>query len=252
MNLVYITLSLDNLKELKEFVEKVKILPLKKEKEIINYLNSLDENNKKNEEGLYVEILNIVNNISSETIKYLPKLSYYYEHSEEIENQLFELKFYDRYCYSKFSRLNRIIYEEEKFEQLKPYYVSFFKNSKKVTDDYIIDLPILQYIKENIHYSELTYDKIKLLIKLPQKIEDFEVIYEKRYQNPNSDVLKDYLRNIVKIDDSDEKEFVENLIEKVKAGKLSLSKQSYSHIIKILKINNVRKLQKIKKLCKIL
>ena len=248
----YNALSLDNLKELKEFVEKVKILPLKKEKEIINYLNSLDENNKKNEEGLYVEILNIVNNISSETIKYLPKLSYYYEHSEEIENQLFELKFYDRYCYSKFSRLNRIIYEEEKFEQLKPYYVSFFKNSKKVTDDYIIDLPILQYIKENIHYSELTYDKIKLLIKLPQKIEDFEVIYEKRYQNPNSDVLKDYLRNIVKIDDSDEKEFVENLIEKVKAGKLSLSKQSYSHIIKILKINNVRKLQKIKKLCKIL
>ena len=248
----YNALSLDNLKELKEFVEKVKILPLKKEKEIINYLNSLDENNKKNEEGLYVEILNIVNNISSETIKYLPKLSYYYEHSEEIETQLFELKFYDRYCYSKFSRLNRIIYEEEKFEQLKPYYVSFFKNSKKVTDDYIIDLPILQYIKENIHYSELTYDKIKLLIKLPQKIEDFEVIYEKRYQNPNSDVLKDYLRNIVKIDDSDEKEFVENLIEKVKAGKLSLSKQSYSHIIKILKINNVRKLQKIKKLCKIL
>ena len=246
----YNALSLDNLKELKEFAEKVKILPLKKEKEIINYLNSLDENNKKNEESLYVEILNIVNNISSETIKYLPKLSYYYEHSEEIENQLFELKFYSRYCYSKFSRLNRIIYEEEKFEQLKPYYVSFFKNSKKVTDDYIIDLPILQYIKENIHYSELTYDKIKLLIKLPQKIEDFEVIYEKGYQNPNSDVLKDYLRNIVKIDDSDEKEFVENLIEEVKTGKLSLSKQSYSHIIKILKINNVRKLQKIKKLCK--
>mgnify|MGYP003318263220 CR=1 FL=1 len=58
------------------------------------------------------------------------------------------------------------------------------------------------------------------------------------------------MRNIVKIDDSDEKEFVENLIEEVKTGKLSLSKQSYSHIIKILKINNVRKFQKIKKLCK--
>jgi len=246
----YDALSLNDLKDLKEFVNQVKILPIAREKQIINYLNSLDENTKKKEESLYVDILNIVNNISSESRKYIPKLSYYYQHTEEIENQLFELKFYSRYCYSKFPRLNHIIYEEEKFEKLKPYYLIFFKNSNQITTDYIIDLPILEYLKEKLSYSDLTYNKIKMLIKLPQKVEDFEVIYEKRYLNPNSDELREYLRGITKIDESSEKDFVENIIEKVKTGKLALSKQTYSHIIKILKINNVRKLQRIKRLCK--
>lgn len=249
----YKALSLDDFNELKVFVKHVGVLTIAKEKEIIKKLSSSTENEKKDIEQIYIDIIKSVNHLSSVTKKYIPNLSYYYIYTEEIEEQLFNMEFYIEYCYSKFDRLEHMIYEENKFEILKPYYVKYFMNNKNINNKYKFDLKVLKHVKDNISYKDINIEKIKILTALPQKVEDFQVVYNKKYKidNPSSTSLdlRSYLRSLKKIEETEENKFVDVISEEVKSNKLKLSITSYKHISRLLTLSNIRRFQRIKKYC---
>lgn len=248
----YAAFDFEDLDELEVFVSKVKVLPVDIERKIIKYLRNLSSEERKAFESKYVKILNHMGSISSDANKYIPEFIYFYTHTADIENELYKKGFYNQYCYSKFNRLKHMVYEVDKFEVLKPYYLSYFKD-KKFTSDYKFDLVVLKHIKNNLSYENLTFDKIQILNKLPQTTDDFECVCSGNYANvePSSimDNLRTYLRAMVAVDSSCEQEFVENIIELVQSRQLRLSKKSFDHIKSLLSKGNKIRINKIKDLC---
>ena len=248
----YEGLELTNLEELKKITEKTKVLPYQKEKFIINKLNKMDAEDRKINEQLYIDIINIVGNISSLFKKYIHNFITYYIYSKEIEDKLYVNALYRQYVYSKCNRLKHLIYEPSKFANLKESFLYYFVNSKELNESYTIDMESLTYIKQNVSYQDLSFSKIMLLLKLPQTYEDFLCIYNKKYKNPCDNVseLSRYLKNIKYIDNDSEEKIVIFLINEVKNKNLNLSMSTYKHITKIIdNISNIRRFQKIKKLC---
>ena len=160
--------------------------------------------------------------------------------------------FYNEYCHSRFDRLEHLIYENDRFDTLKPYYLSYFID-KEFTSTYKFNLIVLKHIKDNLSYENLTFDKIQILNRLPQTIDDFECVRSGDYANSETssimDNLRAYLRAMVAIDSSCEQEFVENIIELVQSRQLSLSKKSFDHIKSLLSKGNKIRINKIKDLC---
>lgn len=248
----YECLELNRLEELKKISEKTKILPYKNEKYVINELNKMSKEDRKINEQIYIDIINIVGNISSLFKKYIHNFTTYYIYSKEIEDKLYANALYKQYVYSKCNRLKHLIYESSKFANLKESFLYYFVNSKKLNESYTIDMESLTYIKQNVSYQDLTFSKIMLLLKLPQTYEDFLCVYNKKYKNPceNISELSRYLKNIKCIDNNSEEKIIIFLINEVKNKNLILSMSTYKHIIKIIdNISNIRKFQKIKKLC---
>ena len=155
----YAALDLQYLDNLKTFVENIKVLTIEKESKVVENLLSLPKEKREEEEDKYVDIINALDNVSSVTKKYIPVFSNYYEHTENIEEQLYNMGFYNEYCHSKFDRLKHVLYEKDKFEKLKSYYLSYFKD-KKFSSDYKFDLVVLQHIKDNLRYEELKFDMV--------------------------------------------------------------------------------------------
>ena len=143
-------------------------------------------------------------------------------------------------------------FEPEKFNELKPYYTSYFKKYDVFEKDKY-DQRVLYHIKQSVSYEELTFDKIKVLNTLPQTMDDFENIRLGKYQNansiPNYDDIKIYLRSMISIVPENETEFVNNIIDLVKIKKFPLSKESFKHIKSILTKNNKLRFNKIEGLC---
>lgn len=69
----YDNLELNDFNELKRLVKATEILPSTNEKNIINKLNKMSDEDKKVNERLYIDMINIVNNISSQCKKYISK-----------------------------------------------------------------------------------------------------------------------------------------------------------------------------------
>ena len=248
----YKCLELNHFEELKRIAQKTRILPYKNEKYVINELNKMEKEDKKISEQLYIDIINIVGNISSLFKKYITNCTTYYTYNEKIEDELYESDLYKQYVYSKCNRSKHLSYEPSRFITLKESFLYYFINSKNLNDSYNIDIEVLNYIKQNVSYKDLSFFKIMLLLEVPQTYEDFLCVYNKKYKNPGNDSseLSRYLKSIKFIDNDSEEKIIIFLINEVKKKNLNLSMQTYKHIVKAINnISNIRKFQKIKKLC---
>lgn len=250
-NRKYSGLELDNIEELKKMVDHTKMLPGKYEKLLVSKLKNMDDKTKAPFEQLYVEMIKSSNNMSSISKKYIKNCPYY-EYNFEVEKLLYDNKMYIQYVYSKCNRLRWILYEYDKFENLKLQYVYYFKNSKRLNKEYKIDKEILTYIKQNTSYKELTFEKISLLLSTPQTKEDLINIYIKDYKKPCADnsELSYYLNNIKCFDTNCENEIINYLIGEIKNKRLVIKLSTYKHIKSVIKEkSNLRKFQHVKKLC---
>ena len=248
----YSSLELNNLEQLKRLVEKTKILPNKTEKYIIHELKNMSAEDIEKNEQLYIDMINIVKTISSVFIKYISNCNIFYIYNEKVENKLYEKHLYKQYVYSKYNRLKRLIYEPSKFDDLKESLLYYFMNSKNLNESYVFDKEILTYIKQNSDYMDLPFSKIMLLLKLPQTYEDFLCIYKKNYKEAVDGIseLSQYLNNVECFDKDSENKIIMYLINVVKNKEVSLSINTYNHIMKTINnISNKRKFQKVKRMC---
>lgn len=247
----YNSLELEKIKELEKLVQKTKLLPVYYEANIVRVLNRLSGEEKKQNEQLYINMIKTIGNISSVFKKYIAKCNTYYVYSYEVEECLYQNKFYRLYVYSKTNRQKVLSYEKDKFENLKEHILYYFKNSMNLNDKYRIDKDIIKYIKQNISYKELIFKKICLLLSLPQTLEDFLNVYYKKYQNPDdNNELSIYLNKITCFESKSENAIIDYLINEIKSKNLVLTIATYNHIRSILSKNgNIRRFQHIKKLC---
>ncbi len=248
----YSSLELEKVVELEKFVKKTKILPVSHERKLVKILNGMTGEEKKQSEHLYINMIKTIGSISTVFKNYIIKCDTYYTYNYEVEQSLYKSGLYRLYVYSKTNRLERLCYEKEKFENLKESFLYYFKYSSNINDKYIIDKEIIEYIKQNLSYKELEFKRICLLLDLPQTLDDFLNIYEKKYKEStdNSEELGIYLNKINCFEHSSEDHIIDSLIKEIKNNNLSLKITTYNHIRKIINKNgNVRKFQHIKKLC---
>lgn len=249
----YNSLELEKVAELEKFVKKIKLLPRNHERKLVKILNGMTGEEKKQSEQLYINMIKTVGSISSVFKNYIVKCDTYYTYNDEVEQCLYKSALYRLYVYSKTNRLKRLWYEKEKFENLKESFLYYFKHSNNINDKYTIDKEIIEYIKQNLSYKELEFNRICLLLSLPQTLEDFLNIYEKKYKKPadNSEELSVYLNKINCFETSAENDIIDHLIKEIKNNNLTLTITTYNHIRRIItKKGNVRRFQHVKKLCK--
>ena len=250
----YSGLELDKIEELKRMSEKTEILPYKNEKHIIYELNKMTGEDKEKYEQLYIDIINAVKNISSLFKNYISTNSILYIYNEAVEDKLYEKSLYKEYVYSKFNRCKHLIYEQSKFDNLKESILNYFENSSRLNDEYIIDKEISIYIKQKLRYENLSFSKIKFLLKVPQTYEDFLCVFNKNYKDPDSEYnnVTFYLNNIDCFDEISEDKFTAYFCDIIKNTNLSLTKGTYNYVRKyVLKsVSNKQKFQNLRKLCK--
>ena len=251
-NRKYNSLELEKLDELEKFVEKTRLLPSNYEKNIVRILNSMTEEEKKQSEQLYINMIKTIGSISSVFKKYIIKSNTYYTYNYEVDICLYKSKLYRLYVYSKTNRLKRLCYEKDKFENLREHFLYYFRYSSNINNTYTIDKEILEYIKQNLNYKELEFKRICFLLSLPQTLDDFLIIYNKEYKNPveNLEELSTYLNSIKNFELSSENDIIDYLIKEIKNNNLTLKLTTYYHIrIIINNKQNIRRFQHIKKLC---
>lgn len=251
-NRSYVGLELEKVDELEKMVKKTKLLPGDYEKSLIRILQKMPKDERKHNEQLYINMVKEIGSFSSNFKKYISDCSTYYTYNNDIDNCLYEAKLYRLYVYSQTNRFKRLWYEKYKFDNLKEHYLYYFKNSNNLNDEYKIDKEIMEYIKQHLNYKDLEFNRIYLLLALPQTLEDFLNIYNKKYKNPgnNLEELSTYLNNIKFFETSSENDIIDYLIKELKNNNLTLKMTTYYHIRRIIRNKrNIRRFQHIKKLC---
>lgn len=245
----YSALESDNIDDNLNLIKKLGVMTIEFESKLIDNYEKINDSQKEMYENKYVEIIKIVQNISSKTKNIIPKFKKIHCYNDIIEDQLYKYGLYKEYCYSKFNRLNKMIYEEDKQDELKELYKYYFINSSKLSNEYVIDDKMLKYLKDNIDYKKLSIKKILLLKNTIQTMDDFNIIINNEYKSTSDSVLEDdineYLSSIKKIAKDDLHDFVELLIRKVKNKEIIINEKSYINIKLIT--NKPRKIQQLKK-----
>lgn len=154
----------------------------------------------------YIYICKKYNFVSDEGIDKINDCNTYNILNEQMRERMFDRKYYYTYIVSTILEKGIFEIEEEKFNQLKEYYVKHFIANKEC--NYEIGENMKLFLYENVNMTDLNKEQLKRFITLPQKKEIISAVID----TDDNNFINYYLSNINDISSTDYDEYMRCLV----------------------------------------
>lgn len=162
-NISKVKLGLDNLENFRKYILKTNYYANFLD---VHYISLIDSNASEQIKD-YIYICKKYNFVSDEGIDKINDCNTYNILNEQMRERMFDRKHYYTYIVSTILEKGIFAIEEEKFNQLKEYYVKHFIANKEC--NYKIGENMKLFLYENVNMTDLNKEQLKRFITLSQK-----------------------------------------------------------------------------------